>query len=84
MFGFTVNQAALEAYLEGFYRKAAYWDYLVGGAFPGFYDIYQEAGIRPATATWMRSRVRRSSIRSRPRWNQNVDVIQLITWNDLR
>lgn len=82
MFGFDLNQAALEAYLAEFYRKAARWDYLVGGAFPGFYDIYQEAGVRASYGYLDAQQGETFQYTLQTALEQNPAVIQLITWND--
>lgn len=82
MFGFTVNQEALAAYLAEFYRKAARWDYAVAGAFPGFYDIYQEAGVRASYGYLDAQQGETLRYTLQVALEQNPDVIQLITWND--
>ncbi|MBN1641098.1 MAG: hypothetical protein JXA09_07670 [Anaerolineae bacterium] len=80
--GGVLSQEALENYLSTFYRKAARWDYMVAGAFPGFQDIYQEAGVSsearyldPRDGETFRLTLQRAL-------EQGADVIQLITWND--
>jgi hypothetical protein len=82
MFGYTVNQEALAAYLREFYRKAARWEYSVAGAFPGFYDIYQEAGIRASYGYLDAEQGETLRFTLQLALEQNPDVIQLITWND--
>ncbi|MBI5960594.1 MAG: glycoside hydrolase family 99-like domain-containing protein [Chloroflexi bacterium] len=82
MFGITMNQAALEAYLEPFYRKAGRWEYIVGGAFPGFHDIYQEAGVRASYGYLDAEQGETFRFTLQMALDQNPDVIQLITWND--
>ncbi len=82
MFGFTVNQEGLAAYLAEFYRKAARWDYSVAGAFPGFYDIYQEAGVRASYGYLDAQDGETLRFTLQTALEQNPNVIQLITWND--
>lgn len=82
MFGFTVNQEGLAAYLAEFYRKAARWEYSVAGAFPGFYDIYQEAGVRASYGYLDAQQGETLRFTLQLALEQNPDVIQLITWND--
>ncbi len=82
MFGFTVNQEGLAAYLAEFYRKAARWDYSVAGAFPGFYDIYQEAGVRASYGYLDAQQGETLRFTLQLALEQQPDVIQLITWND--
>ena len=81
-FGITINQAVVEGHLSQFYRKARRYDYLIGGAFPGFHDIYAEAGVRSSygfldaeNGTILRFTLQMAL-------EQNPEVIQLITWND--
>jgi len=78
----VLSHERLEQYLTAFDQKAKRWDYLVAGAFPGFQDIYKEAGIAdearyldPRDGETFRLTMQRA-LDLRP------DVIQLITWND--
>ena len=82
MFGFTVTPEALDAYLNEFYRKARRWDYGVAGAFPGFYDIYQEAGVRASYGYLDARQGETLKFTLQLALDQNPEVIQLITWND--
>ncbi|MBN2413535.1 T9SS type A sorting domain-containing protein [candidate division KSB1 bacterium] len=77
-----LTQTALNDYLIQFYQKAAGWDYLVTSAFPGFNDIYKEAGVGdgygfldPKNGYTLKSTLQQAVA-------QNPDVIQLVTWND--
>lgn len=72
----------LNEYLSQFYNKAASWSYKIGGAFPGFKDIYKEAGVGngygfldPQNGFTFSSSLDRAI-------NQNCDIIQIVTWND--
>jgi hypothetical protein len=82
MIGIDSNLAAVEAYLTQFYRKARRWDYVVGGAFPGFHDIYEQAGVRSSYGYLdaQNGEIFRATLQIA--LEQNADVIQLITWND--
>jgi len=78
----VLSQERLEQYLTAFGQKAERWDYLVAGAFPGFQDIYKEAGIAdearyldPRDGETFRFTMQRAV-------DLQPDVIQLITWND--
>jgi hypothetical protein len=77
-----LTQSALNTFLDWFYGQAAAWPYLVAGAFPGFYDIYQEAGVWPSLGYLdaMGGYTFRSTLQQA--LNRSPDVIQLITWND--
>ncbi|MBN2202216.1 T9SS type A sorting domain-containing protein, partial [bacterium] len=77
-----LTQDALDRYLTQFYTMAQSWDFLVAGAFPGFNDIYEEAGqgggygyLDDGDGETFRSTLQAAL-------DRNPDVIQLITWND--
>jgi len=72
----------LNLYLTQFYQKSNSWDFLVATAFPGFNDIYEEAGLHdsygfldPADGVTFRSTLNIAM-------NYNPDILQLATWND--
>jgi hypothetical protein len=78
----VLTQLALNQYLDQFYQKASGWDFLVASAFPGFNDIYKEAGVSQGygfleadSGTTLASTLRRA-------FDRNPDVVQLVTWND--
>ncbi len=80
--GIELPQAALENYLERFYRNAQRRDLVVGSAFPGFHDIYAEAGVRSSYGSidardgeTLRSTLDLALA-------QGADIVQLVTWND--
>jgi hypothetical protein len=78
----VLSQEALERYLNTFYRRAKRWDYVVAGAFPGFQDIYKEAGVS-TEARYLDPRDGETfRITLQLALDQHPDVIQLITWND--
>jgi hypothetical protein len=77
-----LTQRALNDFLDWFYSQAMGWPYLVASAFPGFYDIYAEAGVGPSlgyldalNGSTFRSTLQQA-LAHRP------DVLQLVTWND--
>ncbi len=78
----VLSQEALEGYLAGFYTKAQRWELLVAGAFPGFRDIYAEAGV--ATESRYLDPLQGETFRYTLQLalEQKPDIIQLITWND--
>ena len=78
----VLTEERLDQYLSSFYLKAERRDYVVGGAFPGFEDIYKEAGVGdsygyldPRDGETFRATLEMAL-------GQHPDVIQLITWND--
>jgi hypothetical protein len=78
----VLSQEALESYLTSFYRKAERWDYVVAGAFPGFQDIYKEAGISSETRYLDARKGETFRYTLQMALDQEPDLIQLITWND--
>ena len=73
---------ALESYLTGFYQKAERWEYRVAGAFPGFQDIYEEAGVGSSYGYLDPQGGEMFRLTLEMAVAQNPDLIQLITWND--
>ena len=78
----NLSQEAVDGYLAQFYLKAQSWPYLVTSAFPGFYDIYQQAGVQASFGyldrrggLTFRSTLQEAVV-------QDPDIIQLVTWND--
>jgi hypothetical protein len=77
-----LTQNSLRDYLVSFYNKAQAWDYRVASAFPGFHDIYKDAGVGPgygyldARQGEMLRFTLQAALKSDP------EVIQLVTWND--
>lgn len=80
--GGILSQSSLNDYLNQFYKKAASWSNVVTSAFPGFYDIYKDAGVGesygyldPLNGETFKSTLNQA-IQHKP------DVMQLVTWND--
>jgi hypothetical protein len=82
MGGITYNHAAIEAYLNNFYRIAQRSDYVVGGAFPAFHDIYEQAGVESSYGYLDAEDGDTFRLTLGMALEQNPDMIQLITWND--
>ena len=78
----VLSQTAVENYLDNFYRKAQNYKYKVGGAFPGFHDIYQEAGVGSSYGYLDAQDGATFELTLQKAIEQSPDVIQLITWND--
>jgi hypothetical protein len=80
--GGVLTPEALDQYLVDFYASSATWPSVVGGAVPGFHDIYQEAGVQPSFGYL--------DARDGQTFSETLDralfaqppVIQLVTWND--
>jgi hypothetical protein len=80
--GGVLSQEDLQSYLDDFYRKSQSWQYKVGGAFPGFHDIYKEANVGPGYGYLDAQDGQTFRFTLQQALNQNPDMIQLITWND--
>ena len=72
----------LAGYLDGFYQQAAGYAYRVGGAFPGFHDIYAQAGVSDSHGSLDAQDGKTLRYTLQAALNQPLDMIQLITWND--
>ena len=80
--GIELLPAALESYLQLFYRNARRSAIVVGGAWPQFHDIYEEAGVRssygyidPRGGDTLRETLAMAI-------EAKAEIIQLTTWND--
>jgi hypothetical protein len=80
--GGVLTQPTLEGYLNNFYRKMANYPYKVAGAFPGFHDIYQQAGVANSYGFLDAQDGMTFELTLDLAIAQDPDVIQLITWND--
>lgn len=72
----------LGAYLDAFYDEAAAWPLMVGGAFPGFHDIYEEAGVGPSYGYLDHRNGATFSETLQRALDAGVPLIQIATWND--
>lgn len=77
-----LTQDALNRYLSQFYGMAETWDFVVAGAFPGFQDIYKEAGQGEGYGYLDDRDGETFSSTLQTAVDHQPDVIQLITWND--
>ncbi|MGC9523547.1 MAG: glycoside hydrolase family 71/99-like protein [Anaerolineae bacterium] len=78
----VLTRERLDQYLTAFYRKAERWDYRVAGAFPGFHDIYEEAGVGDSYGYLDPAEGETFGATLQAALSQDPDVIQLVTWND--
>lgn len=77
-----LTQDLLNSYLDQFYTQAVSWPYLVTSAFPGFYDIYKEAGVGPSYGYLDRGNGFTFSSTIQQAIAHHPQVIQIATWND--
>jgi hypothetical protein len=80
--GIELQPDVLQTYLDRFYRNANRQGVVFGSAFPAFYDIYEEAGVRssygyidPRDGDTLRDTMDAAL-------NAGASLIQLVTWND--
>ena len=83
MDGGNLSRRALNYYLDLFYAFGqAVWPSFVGGAFPGFHDIYAEANEGPSYG-FLDARDGATFTKTLNRAvNEGAPLIQLVTWND--
>ncbi len=77
-----LTQDLLNSYLAQYYAQAAAWPYLVTSAFPGFYDIYKEAGVGPSYGYLDRDSGFTFTSTLDQALLHHPNVIQVATWND--
>jgi hypothetical protein len=80
--GQELTRNAVTTYLSSFYKQAASWDYVMAGAFPGFQDIYREAGVGVSYGYLDRQNGEMFKFTLQTALASDPDVIQLATWND--
>ena len=78
----VLSQADLGNYLSQFYQDSSSWDFVIGGAFAGFRDVYEEVGVRNSFG-YLDARRGKTLIHTFEKaLTHNADVIQIVTWND--
>lgn len=80
--GFEMPRSVLDDYLSRFYRNARRRELVVGTAFPGFHDIYQQAGVRTSFGYIDANDGETLEYTLSKALNANAGIIQLATWND--
>ncbi len=80
--GFEMPRSVLDDYLSRFYRNARRRELVVGTAFPGFHDIYQQAGVRTSYGYIAANDGETLEYTLGMALNANAHIIQLATWND--
>lgn len=78
----VLSHDKLQRYLTGFYTEAGTRNYVVGGAFPGFHDIYETAGVSSSYGYLDALDGKTFRFTLQEALNQQPDMVQLITWND--
>ena len=77
-----LTQDVLNSYLASFYQQSAGAPYLITSAFPGFHDIYKEAGVGESYGFLDPLNGETFSSILHLAITHNPDVIQIATWND--
>jgi hypothetical protein len=77
-----VSRSELESYLSGSYRTLAGSDYVIASAFPGFHDIYKEAGVGSSYGHLDFNDGETFEFTLQKALESDPDVIQVVTWND--
>lgn len=80
--GGVLSHDTLISYMADFYDRSENWKYHVGGAFPGFHDIYKEANVGSSYGFLDALDGKTFRLTLQEALNHNPDMIQLITWND--
>lgn len=78
----VLSHNALQQYLADFYAEAETRNYVVGGAFPGFHDIYEDAGAGSSYGYLDALDGKTFRYTLQEALNYQPDMVQLITWND--
>ena len=78
----VLTQSVLDDYLGQFYAQAIYWPYVVTSAFPGFHDIYAEAGVGPSYGYLDAMNGATFEDTYSQALSHNANVVQVVTWND--
>ncbi len=78
----TLTMARLDQYLGSFYASATDWPLAMGGVWPGFHDIYEQAGVS-ASYGYLDDRDGATFAETFQRAiDSGVPIIQIATWND--
>lgn len=80
--GGILSHDVLQSYLTNFYGHMERWKYHVGGAFPGFHDIYKQAGVGNSYGYLDALEGQTFRYTMQEALNHQPDLIQIITWND--
>jgi hypothetical protein len=78
----VLTQEVLDDYLTSLYKTAESWDHRVASAFPGFHDIYAEAGVRESYGYLDAGEGTTFASTLQIALEGDPDVVQLVTWND--
>lgn len=77
-----LSREGLNTYFAAFSRKSREWGVSIAAAFPGFHDIYEQAGVHPSYGYLDARRGETFRETLRTALESGADLIQLVTWND--
>jgi len=80
--GGDLSRNTLENYLDNFYDQASNWDTQTASVFPGFHDIYNEAGVGPSYGYLDSQNGETLAFTFQKAIEHDPDIIQVVTWND--
>ncbi|MBN1481930.1 T9SS C-terminal target domain-containing protein [candidate division KSB1 bacterium] len=77
-----LTQTSLKQYLNDFSSKSRSWPYRISSAFPGFNDIYKQAGVSNGYAFLDADNGSTFQLTLDQALSDDPHIIQLVTWND--
>lgn len=80
--GGELSRNTLENYLDNFYDQASSWDTQTASAFPGFHDIYREAGVGDSYGYLDSQDGETFEFTFLKALDHDPEIIQVVTWND--
>ena len=78
----TLSLQRVHQYLNAFYSTAEAWPYFIAGAFPGFHDVYAEAGVGASYGFLDANEGQTFSETLQRALEAEAPVVQIVTWND--
>ncbi len=78
----VLSEGALQGYLHNFAYQAGFWNTSVPSAFPGFKDIYAQAGLGFSYGFLDSKDGATFETTLDASFSLSSDVVQLVTWND--
>ncbi|HEY69362.1 MAG TPA: hypothetical protein G4O08_02135 [Anaerolineae bacterium] len=78
----VLSMSALKMQLSNFYLRASYWEHFVASAYPGFHDIYAQAGVGQSYGFLDADEGETFATTLEQAFTHNPDIVQLVTWND--
>ncbi len=80
--GKEVPPAAWRRYLRNLYARGREGERVIAAVFPGFHDVYQQAGVRPTHGYIDRRSGATFEDTLDLAWRSGSRLVQVVTWND--